>query len=436
MDSSEVIRVDVLIMGGGIQGLWLLRDLVGAGYSAVLLEIRALGGEQTCHSHVYLHRGYNYQRIELIKALGKAHQRWEHCLKTDPLPGPKPVLGFTNPADCEKKKKAWEHAGLKAPEPLSEAEWSVPLRGGSIKSCWSTDEEYADATVLVSALMQGLEEHTSRIERVLDMTLSMVELDRYTRFEVTEVKIRLPSGKVVAVQPSAVVFAAGYGNQQLLNFLARYEELKPAFANQQQVRKGHMLVVEGSIEPLCGIFSFGEEHELFIVPRTHKERTIWLISDNRSPALSSVEDYFGRCHVRQWLPRVLAGLDNLAPDYFKDDKKAQLRWGVYEAPKAEGRQAGNLPPEHVVLHHRSVPNVWAVWPTKLTLAPLASQEVVAEIECDLTASGQSELPSQWHKVRSPLRPEDERWTKTPLVSWEDFKRGHDLVEIKAKEAMP
>jgi len=429
VSEGVTIKVDVLILGGGIQGVWLLRDLAAAGYSVVLLDIRALGGEQTCHSHVYLHRGYNYQQTGLITALGEAHRRWVTCLNQARglLDGPRPVLGFTNLADYTKKQAVWDDAKLRPPDTLPEVAWPSPLRNGHVKSCWSTDEEYADATVLVSALIQGFEDHTSKIEHVIDMTLSQHKRGPHTDFGVSEVKVRMPNGGTLAVQPRAVVLAAGHGNQQLMDLVARYPELKPAFANQQQVRKGHMLVVKGKLEPLCGIFSLDEAHELFIVSRQDNEDTIWLVSDNRSPALSSVEDYFGRGHVRRWLPLVLEGLKNLAPDYFKDDeKKAQWRWGVYEAPKAEGRHTGGLPTEHVILRVRSVPNVWTVWPTKLTLAPLASREIVAAIRGELKAPESSELPAQWYKVRCQLRLEKERWTQTPLIPWDDFKRCHEV----------
>ena len=45
--SAETLDVDVVIMGGGIQGLWLLAELVDAGYQAILLERMQPGFGQT-----------------------------------------------------------------------------------------------------------------------------------------------------------------------------------------------------------------------------------------------------------------------------------------------------------------------------------------------------------------------------------------------------
>ena len=42
------IEKDIVILGGGIAGLWLLNRLRNAGYAAVLLESTALGTGQRC----------------------------------------------------------------------------------------------------------------------------------------------------------------------------------------------------------------------------------------------------------------------------------------------------------------------------------------------------------------------------------------------------
>ncbi len=50
--------LDVLIVGGGIQGLWLLKELSDLKYSSLLVTDKALGVGQTLHSQVFIHRGY------------------------------------------------------------------------------------------------------------------------------------------------------------------------------------------------------------------------------------------------------------------------------------------------------------------------------------------------------------------------------------------
>lgn len=55
--SPVVAAVDVLIVGGGLQGLVLLRDVLAARYSCVLITKGPVASGQTPHSHGLLNSG-------------------------------------------------------------------------------------------------------------------------------------------------------------------------------------------------------------------------------------------------------------------------------------------------------------------------------------------------------------------------------------------
>ncbi len=55
-----MIRIDVLIVGGGLQGLLLLDELAVSGHSCVLLTQSELGVGQTLHSHGLLNTGFGF----------------------------------------------------------------------------------------------------------------------------------------------------------------------------------------------------------------------------------------------------------------------------------------------------------------------------------------------------------------------------------------
>jgi glycine/D-amino acid oxidase-like deaminating enzyme len=57
---ERVIGIDVVIVGGGIQGLLLLDELAAAGRSCVLVTNSDLGGGQTLHSHGLLNTGFGF----------------------------------------------------------------------------------------------------------------------------------------------------------------------------------------------------------------------------------------------------------------------------------------------------------------------------------------------------------------------------------------
>jgi glycerol-3-phosphate dehydrogenase len=75
----------VLILGGGIAGLWLLGRLRAAGYPALLVETRALGGVQTLASQGIIHGGTKYALTGHLtgasQAIAAMPGRWRACLE-------------------------------------------------------------------------------------------------------------------------------------------------------------------------------------------------------------------------------------------------------------------------------------------------------------------------------------------------------------------
>ncbi|MEM7218073.1 MAG: FAD-dependent oxidoreductase [Pseudomonadota bacterium] len=76
---------DVLIIGGGGAGLWLLNVLRRRGYSARLLEAKELGGAQTLASQGMIHGGIKYalggRLTAESEAIARMPERWRHCLE-------------------------------------------------------------------------------------------------------------------------------------------------------------------------------------------------------------------------------------------------------------------------------------------------------------------------------------------------------------------
>jgi len=192
-----------------------------------------------------------------------------------------------------------------------------------------------------------------------------------------------------------------------------------------------MLVVQGDgehLQPLTGVFP--DLGGLFIVGRELKEegKVLWLISDDRSQTLWSVEDWM-EYDARWWVTRVLLSLDQLAPRYFRDPESLnRLNWGIYAAPKAEGKAAGGggIPREERI-EQFGLRNLWALWPTKLTLAPLVSSKVVEQIKRLIKKPGR-------RRSSPPVQPSNQRevpvalgrWRKTPLMRWQQFCRCYNV----------
>lgn len=80
----ERIHTDIIILGGGIAGLWLLNRLRQAGYHAVLLERDQLGGAQTLASQGIIHGGMKYALSGILtaetEAIADMPDTWRACL--------------------------------------------------------------------------------------------------------------------------------------------------------------------------------------------------------------------------------------------------------------------------------------------------------------------------------------------------------------------
>jgi hypothetical protein len=423
-NKSSPIGLDVLIIGGGIMGLWLLNDLRRARYTALLLERRELGGEQTCHSHVYIHQGHLYRDVELAEHLKNIQPLWDAWLgsRTPQYEASQSFFGFASSADAQQKTNFWSDPRLRlAYTPIAPRAISPALQGGAVRVVRSTPERCLNGAWLMSELSQS-PSVSDCISRIQEVTAIRIDLATET---VTEVEVLMANGARLTFQPGALVLTAGMGNQPLLDLASGGRSaLLGRMREAQQIRKGHMLIVRGEqhdLPPLTGVFpSFGG---LFIVSRMEGDDTVWLISDNRSP-LSSVSHDWITHDVRWWLPRVLTSLRDVAPNAFS--RPERLYWGIYEAPKAEGRQSGLLPSEERI-EQFGLRNLWAVWPSKLTLAPEASRVMLEQIRKLIPPPRRrASLSETWDNARVPARIAPERWTTIPLVAWGAFRRLYDL----------
>lgn len=81
---TETLRSDVVIIGGGIAGLWLLTRLRQAGYSALLVEAGELGCGQSVLSQGIIHGGAKYALqgsvTQAANAIADMPALWRACL--------------------------------------------------------------------------------------------------------------------------------------------------------------------------------------------------------------------------------------------------------------------------------------------------------------------------------------------------------------------
>lgn len=195
---SSPLRVDVLVVGGSLQGLLVLDRLMSEGYSCALLTTSDLGAGQTLHSHGVLNTGFG-------------------------MFGPEPVNLLHQVVLPDLARRGVRTYGS----------WVALLPGRD--SAMPLPEVNVDKVDLVSALARDRENVVIRG--------SISELERSDDGRLRRVVIE-PAG--VDLAPEAIVVAAGTGSKALLRQLG-------ADARQVETikhRPVHVLCVRGSSSEL------------------------------------------------------------------------------------------------------------------------------------------------------------------------------------------
>ena len=187
-------QVDVVIVGGGVQGLVALNALVEKGYSCALVNDGDLGSGQTLHSHGYLNTGFGMFGSELPKASVEIVQ---------------PYL--------EERGLELSHDWVLIPPPnfpLFEGLPTATLPGGFAELPGLRAVRLPDRSLPKRSLVEVLSQsHHNRI-------LSGHATPRGTGDRVEAVSIRLSgSGEELVLSTKAIVVAAGCGSKRVLHGL-------------------------------------------------------------------------------------------------------------------------------------------------------------------------------------------------------------------------
>lgn len=445
------IAVDVVIIGGGIQGLWLLADLIDDGYQAILLERMRPGFGQTGHSHVFLHEGHIYASMlkEQPQKIGqraasvlKANGIWKAALQTGRLKALTPLRSnFYVGWDDRRKGNDFEGHCRRAALPYEEVKTSPPEFGVIPKmvSLYMSQGICLDSRMLLDQLLK----YSNIGERVGYCKEIQAETDDTERFNLVITRPKddsrpedlkfpqVPNRQkeiFLSIRAGALVLSAGAGNERLVSRLQAKGRipLNPDITRQQTV-KTFMLVVrhkDGSLPPVAGMFPFA--NGIFMASRQDSQgRTVWLIGDRQREVVSSPGEMTA-FDAATWFHNLKEDLGKLLPTI--TTAPDNYEWGIYEATKAERWTAGKhfedggAFPHGYHIHNPPGTTVWLTWPTLLTLAPLVSSEIVAGLKRTVTPAPLMKDQSFWDDFRVDLSPNECRWKTTPLLNWEDFRR--------------
>lgn len=367
-------RVDVLIVGGGVLGLWTRHELALKGARTMLLERHLLGAGQTGASQGILHAGVKYA-LQPSQAGAARQTALAQPIWADALRGGGGERGAPDLSGVRVLSPAvwlWASDGLASRITLRAAAWAfradvrrsasddVPdaFRGAPPSvSVRRADEVVVDARSLVEHLACAHEHPilascTVRdIDRVANDDRWLVHVDH--------------RGTQRRIEARALVLAAGEGNEHLQTLLP---DVVPA---PMQRRPLHMVIARNAP---CAVFGHcvrtSDKPALTItsIADVHASRWTWYIGGElaeqgvRRPTDQQI------AAARHELSRSIGWLD-----------LAQLEYATFRVDRAEGLSPGHKRPDSAVVRRLGPHAVWVGWPTKLALAPIAASQIAREV---------------------------------------------------------
>ena len=371
----QIIETDIVIVGGGIAGLWLFRSLSNRGYRALLLEQDTLGGGQTIKSQGIIHGGTKYtlsgQLTNAAQAIAAMPIRWRTALNAenssqgtsaDPSLAEARVLSqyhyLWSPGNLSSRLTSFFASKalsgrVDALQPADFPEiFKNPQFNGSI---YRLNEIVLDISSVVRALIQGIE---NRIIKVDWHPEGNARLLTDKCHEIAGIALTSQTGKQYQIKASRYIFTAGEGTADLLKM---WQIKEP----KMQVRPLQMVMVRHNHPVPIYAHCLGATAVPRMTITSHPDKDgkwVWYLGGGiAEKGVGQAPDKLiatAQKELKQLLPWV--DLSN-------------AEWSTLSVNRAEPKQNRLLRPDEAFC--QPIKNVIVTWPTKLALAPDLSDQV-------------------------------------------------------------
>lgn len=359
---SQACSTDVLIVGGGIAGLWLNARLRQQGFSTVLVEQHTLGGGQTVKSQGIIHGGTKYALQGALtgasEAIADMPSRWRAALSGQ------------------------GEIDLSLVRCLSEAHylWSPGSLAGNLTSFFASKAVRSRVSAakgedlppaLQNPKFKGKAYRLS--ELVLDVPSLIQRLAELAGDSLWQAQSCTPlwqenqlvglSLDGVDIHAQRIVLCAGEGTADLLSALGQS-------LPQMQRRPLHMVMVKSAaLKPLYAhCLGAGSKPRITVTSHpTHDGEWVWylggLLAESEGVARdSATQIQFAQAELAQLVPWI---------------DLSQAHWATLRVDRAEPVQSSGARPDNAFLHCQN--QLFTAWPTKLALAPDLSDRVIESL---------------------------------------------------------
>lgn len=381
------ITADIVIIGGGIAGLFALNRLRQLGFSVVLLESNTLGGGQTIKSQGIIHGGLKFALTGFLNRAAKAVEsmpnRWKACLEG------KGEVNLNSVKILSRSQLLWSTGNLNSEltgffasltlksrvKKLKPKEYPTILQNTHFQgSVFHLDEIVLDAHSLIKELSYPHEDYLIKIDPN-DGCIPILDQENKIR----SLKIQ-SNGHSALLEAKHYLFAAGQGN-------AEFSSLVPHFP-AMQVRPLQMVVVKfnnsdqnntGSVYTLYGhCIDQGSTPRITITSHIAEDGTmIWYLGGQIAEAGIQKSSHEQIQFAKQELNSLFPWVD------FN-----QAQFASFMINRAEDKQPSGKRPNSLFL--KTTNNFSVAWPTKLALTPVLVDQFLADLSQAKVKPGASE----------------------------------------------
>lgn len=362
---SQALSTDVLIVGGGIAGLWLNARLRRQGFATLLVDNARLGGGQSVKSQGIIHGGAKYALHGALtgasEAIADMPRRWREALAGN---GELDLSGVRLLSDAH---YLWSPGSLAGNITSFFASKAVRGRVDQVKGEQLPPAlqhpKFKGKVYRLAELVLDVPSLISRLSELAGDGLLAAERIEPLR-ENGELVGLIIDGREIRAQ--RVILSAGRGNAELLGALGLSQ---PA----QQLRPLHMALVKGpTLKPLYA-HCLGGGPKPRVTITTHPAANgqwVWYLGGDLAEADGVARDEAAQIQAaKKELSELLPWVDLSA-----------AQWATLRVDRAEPAQSGLVRPDNAFLHEQG--KLLVGWPTKLALAPDFADRVLAALSRD------------------------------------------------------
>ncbi|MFC5696846.1 NAD(P)/FAD-dependent oxidoreductase [Pseudomonas sp. GCM10022186] len=362
---AESLSTDVLILGGGIAGLWLNARLRKQGFATLLVETASLGGGQSVKSQGIIHGGAKYALHGALtgasEAIADMPRRWREA------------LAGSGELDL---------SGVRL---LSDAHylWSPGTLAGNLTSFFASKAVRGRVDQVKGEALPPALQHPKfkgKVYRLAELVLDvpsligrLAELAGDGLLAAREIEPLREDGQLSGlridgreVRAQRIVLSAGAGNESLLRAIGLEQ---PAM----QRRPLHMVMLKApSLKPLYAhCLGGGPKPRITVTSHPAADgQWVWYLGGDLAEAEGVARNEAEQiAAAEQELRQLVPWIDLSA-----------AQWATLRVDRAEPAQSGLVRPDNAFLSEQG--RLLVGWPTKLALAPDFADRVLAAFERD------------------------------------------------------